>query len=761
MAKRAGYYEHETRVKLTEALIDRADDWQWFIDCTEDRFEDPGEIDSVHEFLDALLAVRRPYTYLASIVDSVGDFKPTFSTLWLKRLYDCILLRSGLMQPGEFGEHEGFYGLLGVASYATFLFNKLTGVAHPIDTRVLYQSNLHQLFDFDALHDEWVRLKDFAETVKLTGIESVVKILNGNLEGVDVSIDNGRVEALMDANFDADFLDFKPIESRLFGTWQEVMLHDMLLTSFVDGRVEPLVKSRDGESPNVSGWTEKMLLSAKAGLQDERAVCILEVVELAKWGNTPSKRSQGILVELAVDHAEKCIEREDPIYSLQCTAFNVLEYLIGEKLLDREILGGYRRNMGDLLADRDERCDIQFMQRHSLPMSKDQKNLLHTKTASFFKDSLEKVDSPQALIELYRNPLSAKYCNQEDAEKSLDLFYEHTAEVDVLTAELFYVAMVFFIDVLSNPNVDNEWARNVIISLRHIWQDGYYSRVVSGMQTFSTEVSASIEDVKTANRAFLAEPQSFARLLMLCSDDAILEILEEMSKHVLIYLVSRTTISEYYPDHVHVTFDGGGRSIDEMIANEVRRVYKERSYRLANPLGDQELMDGFFSRLSEHIQLLSGMIDVKPVYDEIVAISPGYYVFLPNPGGNPTLGHLTQLFPLLENVIRGIGEFFGIVPFRANRESFNTLKDVSAVLTGMIEKLRNLTETIQGNSEFLFVYYAMYSHNGFNIRNDCIHGRQYQDPSSVAFAYRLTVMCTYMMLKRLRGLEEVAKKNQD
>lgn len=100
---------------------------------------------------------------------------------------------------------------------------------------------------------------------------------------------------------------------------------------------------------------------------------------------------------------------------------------------------------------------------------------------------------------------------------------------------------------------------------------------------------------------------------------------------------------------------------------------------------------------------------------------------------------------------------FSIVPFQANRDSFNKLREVSGVLADLIGSFRELTGTIQGCGEFLFVYLVMYSSNGYNIRNDCIHGRQYQGPADVAFAYRLTVICTYMMLKRLRGLETIVE----
>ena len=764
MAERIGRYGRDTRVRFTEGLIDRAGDWQWFIECTEEEFDAPKEIASVGDFNDAFFAVREPYICLASIVDVIGDFKPDFSAPWLKKVYDHVLLRSGLLRPEDLNEHEGFYGMLGVASYATLLFNKLAGTHNLIDTRILYYSNLHQLLDFGDLRDDRARLDGLVEAINLPGVENVAETLRSSFEGIDVPVDADRVKALMDASFDDNFLNFKSVKGELFQTWQETLLHNALRTSFKADDIEPMMRfGNGGESPNVSDWTEEALSLAKDAFCDERAICVLETVELGIWGKAPSKRSQEILVDLALGRAESCLNEGKPVHSLRCTAFDAIEYLRrGKSLINKAAKDCYFRSMAKLLGDLVEYHDLKFLDQHLLPMTKEQKALFEEKIASFFKDGLARADSARALIGLYGNPLSAKHCSQEDAQRSLELFNGFTQEVDVMTAELFYSAMVFFLDVLgSNQEVDKDWVRSVIISLRHAWQDRYYSRVVSGMQHFSHSISVPQEDTKSMNEAFLAEPQGLAHSLMLRTDEEISKTLEEMSEHVIVYMFSRTTISEYYPDHDHVTFRDDERCIDKMIADEVRRVYKERSYRLVNSLGDQELIDGFFSRLSGGIQLVCNMIDVAPAYDGIVANAPGHYELLPNPGTKPTLGHLAQLFPLLENTIRDIGEFFNIVPFQADKASFNNLKDAATILGDMTRALHNLTGTVQGCNEFLFVYYVMYSHNGFNVRNDCIHGRRYQDPSSVALAYRLTVICAYMMLKRLVGLKAIAEKGED
>lgn len=756
MTEHTGYYEHSARVRFAEGLMGQTDDWQWFVELTEECFEGPIEISSVREFLGVFSSVHDPYVYLASIVDSVGDIKPVFSASWLTKVYKCVLLRSGLLQPEDFGEHAGFYGLLGVASYATCLLNKLSTTRSLFDIRPVFHSNLHQFFDLAVLHDDWVKLSELVDNVELSGIDDVAMTLQGNFEGVDVPIDDNRVKELMDEFFDANFLHFKPVRGELFQTWQEALLCDAFRTSFRNNGIEPAMRFGGGiESPEVSSWTEEMLVRAKDVFKDERAVCVLEVIELAKWGKSLSKNSQELLVDLSVKRAECCLDEGGPLYGLQCTAFDVLERLIAEKMLDKEVAARYYRSMARLLGEATDCHAIQFIAKHLLPLTKEQRDLLKARNENYFRNGLARVGTARDLSALYKNPLSAKYCSQEDAERSFDLLFAVTTEVDIATAELFYNAMIFFIDVLGNPGVDNVWAKKTIIALRHAWQDKYYNQVVSQMQCISQGFSVPTKHIEALNAEFLEAPQRLAYSLMLSSDDGISKVLEDMSEHVLVYMVSKTTVSEYYPDHVHVSFKDDARSIDKMIADEVMRVYDERSYRFLNKLGEQDVLDGFFARFAQSIQLVCNMIDIAPIYDLIVAGVPGHYELLPNPGAKPTLGHLTQLFPLLENLIRDIGERFAIVPFQVDKDSFGKLREVSGVLADLVGKVRDLTGTIQGCNEFMFVHFVMYSSNGFNVRNDCIHGRRYQGSLDVLLAFRLTVICTYMMAKKLRGLEAV------
>lgn len=649
---------------------------------------------------------------------------------------------------------DDFSDALCIASFGTRLINCVSDRRYFYNPRLLLLSNLHQLYDFESLGDDKRRFAELAKSVDLPGFEKVVATLESNFSGLSVSVDEQYVSALMDEHFDANFLSFKNIEGRLFRTWQEALLCDSLSLSFSNGSIEPKARFRSGEEyPDTSTWSHNVLSLAKEAMRDDRAICVIEVLEYCKCGKTPAMKSQDLLVDLLLGHVEKCCNANDPIWKLSCTALKVVRSLLDSKKLEEKAKEKYFKSLLGLLSSVSGYDEIRFMKENGLPCTKKQKELFLAKTKRWAKDSLASTACAQDLIAILKDPRSSKYCDFDDAKLSFELFLEYAREVDVATAELFYCAMMFYIDIQDNPQVDNMWTRGTLITLRHLWQEYYYEAVVANMQVISHEGTVSGEVVKQFNKDFLERPHAVARSLFLQSDDDIVKNLESMAEHVLVFHVNKTTISEYYPEHIHVSYERDARPIDNMIASEIMRVYRENSYRFLNAMSEREVINGYYDHLSSTIEIGASFIDAKPVYEWIVENAPSHYELLSFPEVQPTLAHLTQLFPVLENIIREIGEWFAIVPFQADRDSYTRLKDVVSVLSGLIGEVQEITGTIQGCNEFLFVYHVMYSPNGFNVRNDCIHGRQYQGPTDVARAFRLTVICVYMMLKRLRDLE--------
>ena len=757
-----GYYEHKIEVKYTEGLLDASKDWQWFIEYTEGNFEPDESFSVFADFQRCFSKIHLVFVHLSRIVDMAGDISVRIEEDWLKNVYGCVRIRCGLADVETMLKGDGFYDVLAVASYATRLINCVSDAQYLFNPQLLYVCNLSELFDFEPLGDTRDKLIELVGSIKVDGFEKAAETLRLNFASEIKEVDEQYVSHCLDEYFDEDFLSFKHVEGEPFRTWEESFLCDAFGTSFSNGSVEPAIRFRNGaEEPNTDLWSLEYLNKAKSAIRDERATCIIETLEYAKHGILPSARTQMILVDLSIKRAKEAISTNSEIWRLDCTALRIVLQLIDDKMLGSEPKARFFKNVGGILSTIDDYRDIRFIRSRGLPLTKRQKDLFVEKTKSIAKDSLNAVLTQHDLIQVFKNPEIARSCEGADLEKAFQLFSQHIESIDATTSELFYWAMQFYIEALGNPLVDNKWVKQVLIGLRHMWQEGYYKQVVSSMQVFSHEQSVNKDDVRGLNVGFLATPHAFAQSLILQSDESILETLESMAEHALVFAFNKTTISEYYPEHIHVALDGGPKSIDRMIVDELMRIYEDNSYRFLNQLSEQNVADGYFERVGQGIQIISNMIDIRPVYESLASNLPEPYELLPYPETGPTLGHLTQLFPILENLIRMNGEIFSIVPFQIEAKNYTRLREVSGVLAEIVSELKSITGTIQGCNDFLFVHYVMYSPNGFNIRNECIHGRQYQGSSGVVGAFRLTVICTYMMLKRWIALLSITAEQDD
>ena len=56
--------------------------------------------------------------------------------------------------------------------------------------------------------------------------------------------------------------------------------------------------------------------------------------------------------------------------------------------------------------------------------------------------------------------------------------------------------------------------------------------------------------------------------------------------------------------------------------------------------------------------------------------------------------------------------------------------------------------------DLLFVYHFMYNGNSLNIRNECVHGRDYLQGGQLRYAFKVTLLALYMILIRIKIIEE-------
>lgn len=85
------YYKHEIEVRFAEGLFSSSNDWQWFIEYTEEAFEPLLNLESMNDYPACYSSAQPAYVHLARIVDQVGDVKPKFNTAWLTMSTNAFL----------------------------------------------------------------------------------------------------------------------------------------------------------------------------------------------------------------------------------------------------------------------------------------------------------------------------------------------------------------------------------------------------------------------------------------------------------------------------------------------------------------------------------------------------------------------------------------------------------------------------------------------------------------------------------------------
>lgn len=115
---------------------------------------------------------------------------------------------------------------------------------------------------------------------------------------------------------------------------------------------------------------------------------------------------------------------------------------------------------------------------------------------------------------------------------------------------------------------------------------------------------------------------------------------------------------------------------------------------------------------------------------------------------------VTQLFPVLEIKIRELVTLFGIFPFKKNIDEFMQYNDPSSLLRELLTMIFDEQHSFENVPDLIFIYNIMYNGNSCNVRNECIHGRDYLSGGRLRFAFRATLFAIHMVEFRINTIKE-------
>ena len=78
------------------------------------------------------------------------------------------------------------------------------------------------------------------------------------------------------------------------------------------------------------------------------------------------------------------------------------------------------------------------------------------------------------------------------------------------------------------------------------------------------------------------------------------------------------------------------------------------------------------------------------------------------------------------------------------------LKSPTSILTEIIKNIYEMTGSLINAADFFFIHFCMYGENGLNIRNECVHGKNYLKSNEITIAFKITLLCIHMIDNRFK-----------
>ena len=390
-----------------------------------------------------------------------------------------------------------------------------------------------------------------------------------------------------------------------------------------------------------------------------------------------------------------------------------------------------------------------MLNNHNISLNKKQRKILIEYYQScFFR--LDDITDAYSYSEYLLNEDNVKSINNEYFYKNSEMFNNYIASTDnILCATLFINYMLFLTRLNGNLNIDKEYVKYEMIRIQELWENQYFDICVSQLHSFSHEFKIKTEEIELFNKDLLDNIFSIANICVITRTEQYVENMESISRNPISSMVGRVSLNKLFPMDEKLVFDIDNHDVDKLTTTIVENIESEYGYRFLNILDTDIYVKAFHRRMIQNAQISFGFFnETRRLYDIVQTKLKDNFVLIEY-SEKIKIAHLTQLFPIIEIMIKKIGKKYNIFPFKEDEKHFMQSKDPSSILRLMLEKAYKETKGFEATPDLLFVYHYLYNGNSLNIRNECIHGRDYLFGESLVFAFKLTLSALYMLIRRL------------
>lgn len=751
------YLEHNIKVKYMDGLLARTQEWQWFVECIEKNYN-LSDINTWNEYLSKNKAIRDVYSYFVKIIE-ICDKEWNVKTEVLNEViivskyylgivntdYCIALLKSNIGR------------LLFLSIWLTKLENKDNQTIYLVDMRFFVQRNLWEILSVDSMELICNKIDTYFLSLDIEGINIPQNCVLDNINRVQYPVREGFIGEYRNHFLSANAFSYQFISKNDNMTWQEDYLLQMLNVSVDERKLKPSISIGDVLSPDSSLWTQEVIANMKDFFADESANFILENIAYIEHKVEPSFSVKLQHCQLLTNYVHAA---EDMYEVIRCSSYKIISYMFEDKLFQEIAKESDYIRLVQTMQNLSDPHIIKHLQEDKYPLSKEQKEILN-EYYDTLAHQINIVKDVHTFIGYLENPDVVKRMNTNSFIKACKLFYEYIEATNraMMVPNLFYNYMVFLMKTNSvATEVDKRIVRAEIINAQKVWQEDYYGKQANNLHVFTHETKIATKDVENYNAALLLNPILVAKNCMLSEEEQLCKVMVDASEHAILHMFTTMYLSPVYPVKGD-TINYERHDIDIVLKRIIEKIRREKAYKFLNLLDTDVYVAAVHKRYRElALTTVTMFSEEEKVYQMLQQVAD--YKLIPYEK-NVTLAHLTQLFPLLEVKIRELASLVGIVPFKERIEDFMKYKDSSSVLRELLQEVYKEIGSFENVPDLLFVYHFMYNGNSLNVRNECMHGRDYMNDSRRRFAFRLTLLAIYMIIYRINVINTNISEEDD
>ena len=744
------YLEHDIRVRYIDGLLARAQDWQWFVECIEESYN-LSDIKTWNEYWSRNKEIRDVYAYFVKIAE-ICDKEWTVKTKVLEEVITVSKYYLGIIHTEQCITllNSNIGRLLFLSVWLTKLENKDNQTNYLVDMRFFTQRNLWEILSVDSMELICEKIEAyFLRLNKIEGIDIPQNCVLDNINKVHYTVREGFINKYRKNFLSVDVFSYQFIDNGdNITTWQENYLLQMLNVSVDNRLLLPMMSMGDVASPDSPLWTQEVIENMKDFFDDPSTDFVLESVAYIEHKLEPSSDVKLQHCRLLTDFMNTS---EDKYKTIRCSSYKILSYMFEDKLFHKIAREPDYIRLVQTVQNISDPQIIKHLQEDKFPLSKDQKEILNGYYDTLARQ-INTINDIHTFLRYIKNPDVPKRMDTDSFIKSCEFFYKviETADRPMMIPDLFYNYMVFLMEINSVAiEVDKRIVRAEMLNVQKVWQEDYYSKQVNNLHRFTYETTIEKKDIENYNVALLLNPLRIAQKCML-SNEEMCEVMENASEHAILYMFTAMHLSPIYPIKGNA-INYERHDVDIMLKKTVENIRRENAYKFLNLLDTDVYVAAIHERYRDTALTTATMFnEEEKVYCLLQQAAD--YKLIPYEK-DITLAHLTQLFPLMEVKIRELASLVGIVPFKERLEDFMRFKDSSSVLRELLQEVYKELGSFENVPDLLFVYHYMYNGNSLNIRNECMHGRDYLSGSRLTFAFRLTLLAIYMILYRINVIK--------